>query len=55
MTLKPAIFPIGPDLIYDRSVRDSLANVVEFRGQVLFSPMMFQAQDLAGPLESHRL
>ena len=37
-SLEPAVFPIGPDLLFDRSVRDSHATVEDPTGEVLFSP-----------------
>ena len=53
--LVPAVFEIGPDLLFDRSLRDSHANVERPTGEVLFSPRIFRAQDLAGGLSAHRL
>ena len=54
-SVQPALFPIGPDLQFDRSIRDSHANVDEPTGVVLFSPKIFTAKDVAGGLERHRL
>ena len=54
-SLEPAVFPIGPDLLFDRSVRDSHATVEDPTGAVLFSPKIFLAKDLAGGLAAHRV
>ena len=40
------VHKLGPDLIFDRSIRDSMAENVEFRGKVIFSPKLFKASDL---------
>ena len=54
-SLEPAVFPIGPDLLFDRSVRDSHATVEDPTGEVLFSPKIFLAKDLAGGLDAHKV
>ena len=41
-----SIHPIGQDLIYDRSIRDSLSELSAPDGGILFSPILFQARDL---------
>ena len=35
--------PLGPDLIFNKSIRESLSDIADFNGEVLFSPMMFKA------------
>ena len=49
------VYQIGPDLIYDKSVRDSLSALGEENGEVVFSPMMFKKADVSGSLESYKL
>ena len=44
--LVPGIYPLGPDLIYDKSMRDALSTLAVSNGEVLFSPMIFKKQDL---------
>lgn len=47
----PGIYPIGADLIYDRSVRDTLTDFADVTGEVIFSPFMFKKADVSGRLE----
>ena len=47
--------PIGPDLIFDRSLRNTMSGVTELAGEVTFSPFMFKATDLAHDVESAML
>ena len=46
---------MAEDLIYDCSVRDSLKNVQEFDGEITFSPLNFDKNDLQGDLNLHKL
>lgn len=41
--LEIAAFLLGPDLSFDRSVRSSLGDLTEPKGEILFSPMVFKA------------
>ena len=45
----------GEDLIADQALRDRLAEMHEGSGEVVFSPMMFRKEDLAGDLEASAL
>ena len=49
------VFPISLDLVYDRSIRDSLSEVAELSGEVVFSPFNFKKADLSGDLKEHRM
>ena len=53
--LQPGIYQIGPDLIYDRSIRNSMSELAEVTGEVVFSPMVFKKTDVSGDLDSHRI
>ena len=44
------IYPLGPDLIYDSSLRDSIGELSELTGEVVFSPFMFKAKDIVNDL-----
>ena len=46
---------LGTDLIADEAIRDTLAQMHEGRGEVVFSPMLFNKEDLAGDLETSAL
>ena len=50
-----AIHLIGPDLLYNDSIRASLSLVSDGSGEVVFSPMMFSVEDLSGELEDSQL
>ena len=52
---RAGVFPIGPDLIYDKSMRDALFDQGDFAGCVLFSPLNFRAQDLPSNLDDVKL
>ena len=47
--------PLGPDLIYNKSIRESLSDIADFHGEVLFSPLLFKAEDLGVDLDQCRL
>ena len=49
------IYRLGPDLLYDKSVRDSLSELQVSSGEVLFSPLEFKKDDLMGELSESRL
>ena len=49
------MFPIGPDLIYDKSMRDALFDQEDFTGVVLFSPQNFRSQDIPSKLDDVKL
>jgi hypothetical protein len=51
----PGIFNLGPDLLLDQSLRDSLSQLAEPRGQLLFSPLEIKQKQLDLRLSSHRL
>ena len=38
-----AVYRLGPDLIYDRSLRESIDDDSTIKGQLEFSPMKFKA------------
>ena len=46
---------LGSDLIADEAIRDTLAQMHEGRGEVVFSPMLFRKEDLASDLEASAL
>ena len=50
-----ATYKIGPDLIYDTSVRETLQNIEQAQGEILFSPLRYKASTLELNLEQHRL
>ena len=50
-----AIHLLGPDLIYDKSIRASLSLVSDFTGEVLFSPFLYKANDLSSDLAQSEL
>ena len=50
-----AIYPLGQDLIFDRSVREAMNTLDELPGTVVFSPRLFKASDLQGSLAQHQL
>ena len=43
---RAGLFPMGPDLLFDKSTRDMLAQQQESTGEILFSPLNFRKQDL---------
>ena len=49
------LFQFGPDLNYDRSVRDLLLQTDSFDGEILFSPQNFKAKDLPKDLNQSEL
>ena len=48
--LRVSIHMLGPDLIFDKSIRDSMGDTTQPTGEVLFSPFMIKAADLAKDL-----
>ena len=40
------VHALGPDVIYDRALRESAQGSNNVRGEVVFSPMLFKANDL---------
>ena len=50
-----AIHPLGPDLMFDKSVRDSLSSLGATGGCILFSPLQFKKQDLDRDLSECRI
>ena len=53
--LLPSIMPLGPDLIFNKSIRESLSDIADFHGEVLFSPLLFKAEDLGVDLDQCQL
>ena len=53
--VKVPIYPLGPDLIYDNSLRDSMGELTELKGEVVFSPYMFKAKDMVTDLAHNQL
>ena len=49
------IHRLGPDLIYDKSLRDSMGELGDAAGAVLFSPFMFCKEDLTAELSESQL
>jgi precorrin-6B methylase 1 len=49
------VYQIGPDLLYDKSMRDALSDQDNLSGVVLFSPQNFRPQDLPDDLDEVRL
>ena len=45
-TLQVAVHPLGPDLLYDKSLREAAAERTDLPGELVFSPTLFQAKDL---------
>ena len=39
---RAAIYPLGPDLLYDRSLRDVMSQNEACSGEILFSPLSFR-------------
>ena len=53
--LMVAVIPMGPDLIFDASVRKTMSGVVEGTGEVIFSPYTFKVVDMPKNLEDGKL
>ena len=53
--LKISTHLLGPDLIYDKSIREAMNEASEATGEVLFSPFIFQASDMASDLTQRQL
>ena len=53
--LQISIHQIGPDLIYDRSVREALSQQADLKGEILFSPFMFTAEQMVTDLAQKKL
>ena len=49
------IHKLGPDLIYDRSVREALSQSADSTGKFLFSPFMFTAEQMVTDLAQKKL
>ena len=49
------IHKLGPDLIYDSSIRDSLQELSNPDGGILFSPFMFEAKDLKADVSENQV
>ena len=52
---KLPLYTLGPDLLYDRSIRDSLGEAINSTGEILFSPFMFNANDLSQDLTQNEV
>ena len=50
--LSVQVQPIGPDLIFDVSLRNTMSYQTDHAGSVVFSPYMFKVVDLPKDLES---
>jgi hypothetical protein len=50
-----ASFPIGPDMIFDASLRKTLSGIDPGTGEILFSPLLIKQTDLVLNLDSHKL
>jgi len=48
-------FPLGPDLLLDSALRDSLSDISESQGETLFSPLLIKQKELDLNLDNHRL
>ena len=46
LSLQISLHELGPDLIYDKSVREAAAQSTDVRGALVFSPTLFEARDL---------
>ena len=53
--LSVQVQPMGPDLIFDVSLRATMSQMTELTGEVVFSPFMFKVVDLPVDLESGKL
>ena len=53
--LEVQVQPIGPDLIFDRSLRSTMSEVTEYAGEIVFSPFGFKASDIVSNLDSAKL
>ena len=49
------IYPLGPDLQYDKSFRDMLSQLEATAGEVVFSPFKFRKEDFNSNLHENRL
>jgi len=54
-SLQISIHQVGPDLIYDRSVREALSQGADLKGNILFSPFMFTAEQMVTDLAQKKL
>ena len=50
-----ALHELGPDLRYAAAMREALSQVDECTGEILFSPQLYKASDLASTLEQAKL
>ena len=53
--LQISIHKLGPDLIYDRSVREALSQSADSKEKFLFSPFMFTAEQMVTDLAQKKL
>lgn len=53
--LHVGIYPIGPDLIFDASVRSALTSLNMQKGEILFSPLLIPQKSMDLRLENNRL
>ena len=50
-----ALFPLGPDLIYDKSMRNAMSQLDVLSGEVLFSPLLIKKEDMVFDLDLNKL
>ena len=50
-----AIYPLGPDLLLDKSVRDSLSSLGAEGGCIVFSPLQYKKEDFDRDLSECQL
>ena len=46
---------LGPDLLYDRSLREATQHTEDLPGEVVFSPMLFRKEDLRRELSDSEI
>ena len=49
------VIPLGPDLIFDASVRKTMSDLTDATGEVVFSPYSFKVVDMPNDLIDGKL
>ena len=53
--LQISVHTLGPDLLYDRSLREAAQQGEDGPGEVVFSPMLFRKEDLSRELSDCKI
>ena len=52
---RASIYPLGPDLSYDKSIRDVMHQTGASSGEILFSPLNFRKVDIPSSTDTCKL